>query len=342
MPATVRLLSWAPQYGTSMMADADAAAPRVDVDTTVEQARWAAVVPSPHAPEATAVQVVDGVRRVEAHAFSDDGGEPRLGLFGSFAVGAVRCEAGRAWLVPDALRVQRRYFQAGGEASDVDVGVGRATLRFTAEQRPEASANGLVDALNRSMLDAEAQLAETLALDESALTLVDGPLRQRRSPGRRVAGYVKRVVHWYLSAADQRLLTTIRAGERTPLFRVSDPADPTDPGRLCWYVRIAELPANYHPLSSILRLETPGALPVVRAIALADQATRALPRLASSLARDPRAPQNLVPVGALETLLTHRLGDREWIRRALTAHLARGLESAAISRFALAPEELPV
>ena len=39
-------------------------------------------------------------------------------------------------------------------------------------------------------------------------------------------------------------------------------------------------------------------------------------------ARDPRAPQNLVPVGALEAVLTHRLGDREWIRRLLTAHLA--------------------
>jgi len=37
---------------------------------------------------------------------------------------------------------------------------------------------------------------------------------------------------------------TLRAGERTPLFRVTDPEDPTSPGRLCWYVRIAELPAG--------------------------------------------------------------------------------------------------
>lgn len=323
---TVRLLSWAPQYGTSMLADVDAPAPRVEVDTAVETPRWRAVDPASERPRA--VQLVDGVRRVEAHAFADgapldgESGEPLFGLFGSFAVGAVRCEDGRAWFMEDAFRLERRYFQAGGEATD-HVIPGAGALRFTAEQRPEASANGLIDALNRAMLDCEAALAESLALDESALTLVDGPLRHLRAPGRRVAGYVKRVVHWYISPLEQRLLLTLRAGARTPLFRVSDPEDPATPGRFCWYVRIAELPTNYHPLSGIMRLETPGTLPLGQAVVLADQATAALTRLASSMARDPRAPQNLVPVGALEALLTHRLGDREWVRRALTAHLAR-------------------
>ena len=179
------------------------------------------------------------------------------------------------------------------------------------------------------MLDCEAALAETLALDESALTLVDGPLRHLRAPGRRVAGYVKRVMHWYVSPAEQRLLFSLATGERTPLFRVTDPENPSAPSRFCWYVRIAELPANYHPLSGVMRLETPGALPLGQAVVLADQATAALPGLASSLARDPRAPQNLVPVGALEALLTHRLGDREWVRRALTTHLASRATSVA-------------
>lgn len=339
---TVRLLPWAPQYGTSMLADVDAPAPRVEVDTAVEHGRWQAVVPAAERPHA--VQLVDGVRRVEAHAFADapspvgasDGeypGVPLFGLFGSFAVGAVRCEDGHAWFIEDAFRLERRYFQAGGDARDHVLTVGGSALRFAAEQRPEASANGLIDALNRSMLDAEGALAESLALDESALTLVDGPLRHVRS-GRRLAGYVKRVVHWYVSPHEQRLLLTLRAGERTPLFRLSDPEDPAAPGRLCWYVRIAELPVNYHPLSGVMRLETSGGLPLGQAVVLADQATGALPRLASSLARDPRAPQNLVPVGALETLLTHRLGDREWVRRALTAHLALGTAPGAAAGLA--------
>ncbi|MCC6236505.1 MAG: hypothetical protein IT299_02905 [Dehalococcoidia bacterium] len=342
-PAAVRLLSWAPQYGTSMMADAEAPPPRVDIDTTVEQSRWAAVVPrSIPGAEVATVRLVDGVRRVEAHAFADDGGEPRFGLFGSFAVGAVQCGAGRASFIEDTLRLERRYLQAGGEAADVEVRLGRTTLRFLAELRPEASANGLVDALNRAMLDAEALLADSLARDDrddEVLTLVDGPLRRPQSSGRRLAGYVKRVVHWYVSPAEQRLLARLGTGERTPLFRVSDPTDTVDPGRLCWYVRIADLPATFHPLSGILRLETHGAVPLARAVSVADEATSVLPRFASSLARDPRAPQNLVPVGALEAYLTHRLGDREWIRRALTAHLARANTTARLV-LEPAPEEL--
>ncbi len=339
-PAIVRLLSWAPQYGTSMMADADSPPPRVDVDTTVEQGRWSAVVPHP-VPDAAriALRIVDGVRRVEAHAFADDGAEPRVGLFGSFAVGAVQCGGGGASFLEDTLRLERRYLQAGGEAADVEVRLGQTTLRFLAELRPEASANGLVDALNRAMLDAEAHLAESLAHDEGVLTLVDGPLRHPPASSRRLAGYVKRVVHWYVAPAEQRLLARLGAGERTPLFRVSDPVDAAGPGRLCWYVRIAELPATFHPLSGILRLETHGAVPLARAVGLADETTSILPHLASSLARDARAPQNLVPVGALEAYLTHRLGDREWIRRALTAHLAA---ANATPHYLLerAPEEL--
>lgn len=344
-PAAVRLLSWAPQYGTSMMADADSPSPRVDVDTRVEQSRWAAVSPglSPETAERLSVRIVDGVRRVEAHAFADDGGEPRFGLFGSFAVGAVQCGPQGASFIEDALRLERRYLQAGGEASDIEVRAGRSSLRFVAELRPEASANGLVDALNRAMLDAEALLAESLAQDDEVLTLVDGPLRHAASAGRRLAGYVKRVVHWYISPSEQQLLPRLGAGQRTPLFRLSDPADPAHPGRLCWYVRIAELPPTFHPLSGILRLETSGAVPLARAVEVADEATALLPRLASSLARDPRAPQNLVPVGALEAYLTHRLGDREWIRRALTTHLATANTSASTPPSYLlepAPEEL--
>lgn len=65
------------------------------------------------------------------------------------------------------------------------------------------------------------------------------------------------------------------------------------------------------------------------AIALADQSTLALPPLASSPIRDPRAPQNLTPVGALEAVLTHRLGDRRWLRRLLAASVGEGADAVA-------------
>jgi hypothetical protein len=46
-----------------------------------------------------------------------------------------------------------------------------------------------------------------------------------------------------------------------------------------------------------------------------------LPRFASDAARDPRAPQNLYPIGGLEAQLKHRLGDPAVVRRAIEAQL---------------------
>ncbi len=49
---------------------------------------------------------------------------------------------------------------------------------------------------------------------------------------------------------------------------------------------------------------------------LADRLTAALPSFAGR-ASDPRAPQNLAPIGALEGRLRHRMGDARFIRRAV-------------------------
>ena len=192
-------------------------------------------------------------------------------------------------------------------------------LHFRAELPAQAqSPADLVAALNRLMLDEEARLAEELSEDASTLTIVDGPLRLR-APGPRVVGYVKRTHRWYLGADRLALLGTLAVGERTPLFRIAEDTGQRD--RLAWYLRIADMGTQFHHLSGVVRLETPGAAPPRDAATLADQTALLLPRLASSPIRDPRAPQNLTPVGALEQLLTRRLGDRLWIRRRIAAAL---------------------
>jgi uncharacterized protein len=55
---------------------------------------------------------------------------------------------------------------------------------------------------------------------------------------------------------------------------------------------------------------------------LADRVSATLPRFAGR-ATDPRYPQNLAPVGALETWLQHRMGHRGLIRRTITEWLMR-------------------
>ncbi len=323
----LRLLPWAPEYGTSMQFDAEGSDDsEIAADIAVEGREWAPVEPA--SEPASALQIIDGVRRAEAHAMDDGpGGEPLFGLFGSFAVGAVRLEGRSARILEPYVSVHRRFFQAGGDPVDRDVVVGDDVLRFTAEVPPKATtANSLVDALNRTMLDEEAKLAEELSRDESTLTLVDGPLRDLRSPGKRVVGYVKRIHNWYIEAEQLQVLPALGVGQRTPLVRLTSP-DGRE--RYSWFVRIAALGSRYHHLGGIMRLEAPGFAPLAEAVVLADQSTSAMPRLASSPVRDPRAPQNLIPVGALETVLTHRLGDRRWLRRLLAASIGEGADAVA-------------
>jgi hypothetical protein len=329
----LRLLPWSPEYGTGMQFDAEdngrATEERPPIDF-VEHRPWERV--SPSAPAPAAIQIVDGVRRAEAHAMDETAeGALVLGLFGSYAVGAVRCE-GRARILEDQFRVERRYLQTGGEPRTREVPGGRHTMCFRAEVPAEATtANDLVAALNRKMLDEEEKLAEELSRDESVLTFVDGPLRLR-SPGPRVVGYIKRVHRWYVDADRQRLLLDLRVGERTPLFRIGEDSPTTESrerSRTSWFLRLADLRGHYHPLAGVMRLEVPGTLPVSEAVRLADQSALVLPGLASSPVRDPRSPQNLTPVGALEAALTHRLGDRRWIGRLLTAAIETERMAAA-------------
>lgn len=324
----LRLLPWSPEYGTGMQFDVDASAgTSEDASPAIEfteRRPWERVAPRAEPP--TAVQIVDGVRRAEAHAMDEaSDGSLVLGLFGSYAVGAVCCN-GRADLLEDRFRVERRYFQTAGEPVSREIPGGNALLCFRAELPENATtANDLVAALNRRMLDEEEKLAEELSRDESILTFVDGPLRLR-APGRRVLGYIKRAHDLYVDLERQRLLFRLEVGERTPLFRIDKGGDGRN-NRYSWFIRLAELRNHYHPLGGIMRVEALGTLPLEEAAHLADQSALVLPGLASSPVRDPRSPQNLIPVGALEAALTHRLGDRRWINRLLTAAIER--ESAA-------------
>lgn len=331
----LRLLPWSPEYGTSLQAgiepDADAedgaARPTLEYDVEPE---WRAITPDPAAPLPSAVQVVDGVRRVDAHAIDDgSNGEPRYAIFGSLAVGAVRCvfpqdgRGGHAQVIEDSVGVARHYLQAGeGDAPDYRAGRGAHALRFIGSTPPRTQdANDLVNALNTLMRDAEARLAEALSEDEAALTIVDGPIYNPRSPGLGIAGYIKRVGQWYLDADRLRLVSALRPGQRTPIARLRGVDAHRD--RYIWYVCLADMQDRYHALGGVARLEAPARVPEDRAIALADTTVRVLPRLASSPVRDPRAPQNLTPVGALERALTRRLGERDWVRRLLAASVGR-------------------
>jgi hypothetical protein len=77
-----------------------------------------------------------------------------------------------------------------------------------------------------------------------------------------------------------------------------------------------------HPFSGVVRLEVSGELSLAEARRLLSLAARTLPRYASVPHKDPRAPQNLFPIGALERELRRRLGEHAIVHRALRAAAA--------------------
>jgi hypothetical protein len=151
------------------------------------------------------------------------------------------------------------------------------------------------------------------------VALVDGPLHFYEEPGDSVVGVIKRFVRQYLGPEDERLLMHLQPGQRTPVFALLDLAG--NPRWFSWYSRIAPIRVPWHDHAGIVRCEVGAAVGRDRAMALADVVTGQLPRFAGR-AWDPRTPQNLAPVAALETWLRHRMGDRRLVRRALTEWLA--------------------
>ena len=75
-----------------------------------------------------------------------------------------------------------------------------------------------------------------------------------------------------------------------------------------------------------MRLEVPESAGLPAAINAVEQAASIIPRYAGIAHRDPRAPQNLQPVGALESHLRHLLGDPGLAYRAVREAVA-GLPS---------------
>jgi hypothetical protein len=308
---SLRLDPWGAEYeGSIQIGDEDEPVP---VDIRVEEAGWAAIRPSP-APPPRRIAFVDGVRRVEHRLLIGDGDRTVFGLLGSFGVGAVLAD-GRARTGDEA--VGRVAVAGGGLALDafraaVD---GRGSLLFEPRTEPENTPVAPVEGLQKAMRREEASLAERLSTEVDVVFL-DGPLTFLTAARGAVVGFVKRLLRSYLDPSAHALLPRLEVGERTPLFLV-----PGREPRYSWYVRIARGRAIESALTGVVRLEARAVLGLGESKALADLSAREMPRFASTAAHDPRAPQNLFPIGGLEARLKHLLGDPAVVRRAIEAQL---------------------
>jgi hypothetical protein len=169
------------------------------------------------------------------------------------------------------------------------------------------------------MRQAEAELARRIAHGGGLeLLVLDGPLTYF-APTAPVVGMIKRQVRAYLSADQAGILGELETGDRTPIVLIGEQRLE----RYSWYCRLGTRRAIDGVMTGIVRLEASAALGLAEAVRLAEATACALPRYATRIGRDPRAPQNLYPVARLEAELHHRLGDAAVIRRGLEALLWR-------------------
>lgn len=298
--------AWAPEYDVALDPE-HLEEPTADIRLDVEMAagQWSPITPD-RAELPGCVVFVDGVRRIDARVWITDGDRARPGVCASVAAGAVRCQPDAAQIT-EARVFRGLYAVASDAVGPIVTGHGAYELIPCPGDEPDVLHNQIRAQMSRL----EAQIS---AGDEADLVVFDGPLRGRADA--KGAGFVKTQHVGYLPDGEQRVLTALAAGQRTPLFLIGG-AGVT---RWSWYLR---LPGPVvHPLSGVVRCELPGTGTAVEAKARADQISAVLPRFASEPHKETRAPQNLYPIAGLEADLRHRLGDRELLERALRAAAA--------------------
>lgn len=289
--------AWDSDYGAPTDAELEDASQNVDVSVELRPEEWRPLLPEA-APVAD-ILFVDGVRRVDATLWIDQPPDfPGFALAATYAAGAVRCN-GRA--VIEEAEVERGLFTSA-PASDVVTGIGtygvKATKGVTAEE--------LWLGIQQRMGALEA--AVTRQAGGAELLVVDGPLSHARDIENAV-GYIKTQKVQYLPLELRQVLTALPAGYRTPLFLTT-----TGWSRYSWYLRLAN---HAGPAGGLVRCEIDADMSQADASRVATRVSATLPRFASARHKDPRAPQNLYPIGGLERELRHRLGDKELAMRAL-------------------------
>jgi hypothetical protein len=194
---------------------------------------------------------------------------------------------------------------------------GGQELVFEVQRASQSGKRAVAQAIAICRRDLEQIWVQRL-LPKYPLVIADGRLDRPISGANLLVGVAKTLHQLYLAGAQRALVPRLTAGTRTPLFLIKDSWG----SRYSWFLKLPYTRAIHHSYAGIVRLETPddGREAAVR---LADMVSSNLPRFASRPEHDPRAPQNLLPVGALERRLRHEMGDPRFIRRLIEDHLMR-------------------
>lgn len=334
----LRLDPWAVEYNTAYHAE-HAGEGREDVDTGVE-GPWARLKPTQADNLWPDLYFLDGSRRIEARVLLEqDAAQIAFGALGSYGVGVVVCcpeGSRRATFLrgEDTLFVKRVCaLSSGHKVANFALAATRSRLGAldyevvgTTERDPDA----VVRRLQTEMLGAEKALATRLTeRSQDALIICDGP-RPFIGGEENVIGYLKTIHEPKISEAELNIVRSLEQGERSPLYLITT-QDPEN-SYFEWFLRLRDPRPWLYSLAGMVRLQAHAGRGWQSRLEwtrnLADWSCLNLPAFASRQHQDPRAPQQLLPIRALEAELSRRMGNAQIIRRRVMAHLA-GLGEAA-------------
>ena len=331
----LRLDPWATEYNTAYHADV-VSETKATVDAAIELSLedWRPLEPPRPDPHWRDLLFLDGSRRVEARVLlEDERQQVAFGALGTYGVGVVSCccegsrparfeEPESLWLIERicALSAGQTIEQFVVEALSPCLGPLCYEVRATSER----DADAVVRKLQVEMRDAEGRLAATLLESyPDALIICDGP-RPFLGDEPNVIGYVKTIHDPRVGPRELDVVRALAQGQRSPLYVVGG-----EPERAYfeWFFRLRDPNPWLYSLAGMVRLQAyAGPDPAARlgeVQHLADWLCHALPRFASRQHQDPRAPQQLLPVRALEGELGRRMGHAQIVRRRIMQHLAR-------------------
>jgi hypothetical protein len=287
------------------------------VDDAFEMADWRPVAPEERPSESgPRLAFVDGVQHYDARFSAEGEGWPIPGVLATYAAGAM-CPGADEPLCHVA--VQRAAILAkGARPSPIDIRTSQTVHRY----HPEAAAGddpaALDSKLNQLRAEIEASIVRRL-LDERAhdLVVVDGRLPQH-APG--AIGLIKTPQRVPVTSDTQiNVLRGLRHGERSPIFIRTR----SDRRYYSWFICLATPGRHDVAMSGLALIEMDDSVTREEVTRTADLTASTLPRYAPKPHRDPRAPQNLLPVGQLERELRHRMGEREYVARLIRESFAR-------------------
>lgn len=342
----LRLDPWAAEYNTAYHAEnTEANSDRTPIDNPdIEYDTWQVVEPQQTEVELNEVVdlpeliFIDGSRRIEARGLLEtDSGESAFAALGTYAIGAVKCCAKQSKAaefvdIEEAVGIQSINrlctISADGTYDDFKIeavpNVHLGSLSYNVHVAETTDSDSVMRKLQFVMLDQEEELATRLQeAYPNALIVRDGP-RRGSSKSDHVIGYVKTVHELRLDPTQLDIVRQLKEGQRSPIYTIKADGSQT---YFEWFLRLRDPTPWLYSLAGMVRLQAlAGPMPenkIESTKHLADWLCYKLPRFATRQHQDPRAPQQLLPIRALESELRRGMGNSQIVRRRIMQHLSK-------------------